>query len=238
MPDEWVGGSASASAASASSVSASAAASVSKLHSNNNGVTNGDGGGEGGPRGGGPVTAAAARPPSSKKKKENLANSDEEEEDAHKMQTTDAMRVPGLSAELNQQITKFDSSEFDVSTDVPNWCRQGEKGEECKFLPFQFWPRWDLFNFARVARLSCSGHSTKRNVQPSNVIVLVTPGNFFFRNGSSENLLTFALGLVLEQHFCSAEGGCNFASLCKRPTNSWPRTAVILDANEYKIKGP
>ena len=26
-----------------------------------------------------------------------------------------AMRVPGLSADLQQQITKFDSSEFDVS---------------------------------------------------------------------------------------------------------------------------
>ena len=28
-----------------------------------------------------------------------------------------AMRVPGLSADLQQQITKFDSSEFDVSLD-------------------------------------------------------------------------------------------------------------------------
>ena len=32
-----------------------------------------------------------------------------------KMQTQDAIRVPGLTADLNQQITKFDSSEFDVS---------------------------------------------------------------------------------------------------------------------------
>ena len=32
-----------------------------------------------------------------------------------KMQT-DVVRVPGLSSDLQQQITKFDSSEFDVST--------------------------------------------------------------------------------------------------------------------------
>ena len=34
------------------------------------------------------------------------------------MQTTDAVRVPGLSADLNQQITKFDSSEFDDDKEV------------------------------------------------------------------------------------------------------------------------
>ena len=35
--------------------------------------------------------------------------------DTSKMQTTDVVRVPGLSQDLQQQITKFDSSEFDVS---------------------------------------------------------------------------------------------------------------------------
>lgn len=37
-----------------------------------------------------------------------------------RMQTTDAIRVPGLSAEINRQITKFDESEFDVSFPVAN----------------------------------------------------------------------------------------------------------------------
>jgi hypothetical protein len=52
-----------------------------------------------------------------------LGEGDQEEEEeelgeggAIIMQTVDAIRVPGLNAELNQQITKFDSSEFDVST--------------------------------------------------------------------------------------------------------------------------
>ena len=31
---------------------------------------------------------------------------------------SDAVRVPGLSHDLQQQITKFDSSEFDVSRDT------------------------------------------------------------------------------------------------------------------------
>ena len=55
-----------------------------------------------------------------KRKKPGAGNAEEEEEAADlpgvvKMQTTDAVRVAGLSADLNQQITKFDSSEFDVS---------------------------------------------------------------------------------------------------------------------------
>ena len=37
---------------------------------------------------------------------------------------SDAVRVPGLSHDLQQQITKFDSSEFDVSSlrvDIFKW---------------------------------------------------------------------------------------------------------------------
>ena len=45
--------------------------------------------------------------------------------DSSKMQT-DVVRVPGLSSDLQQQITKFDSSEFDVSI---------SKNQKVKHLP-------------------------------------------------------------------------------------------------------
>jgi hypothetical protein len=41
-----------------------------------------------------------------------------------KMQT-DVVRVPGLSADLQQQITKFDSSEFDDDKEVPTSDAEG-----------------------------------------------------------------------------------------------------------------
>ena len=47
-------------------------------------------------------------------KKRRRRSSDEGNQGPIKMQT-DVVRVPGLSSDLQQQITKFDSSEFDVS---------------------------------------------------------------------------------------------------------------------------
>ena len=48
-------------------------------------------------------------------KKRRRRSSDADGNGPIKMQT-DVVRVPGLSSDLQQQITKFDSSEFDVST--------------------------------------------------------------------------------------------------------------------------
>jgi len=52
-------------------------------------------------------------------KKRRRRSSDEGNQGPIKMQT-DVVRVPGLSSDLQQQITKFDSSEFDDDKEVPS----------------------------------------------------------------------------------------------------------------------
>ena len=64
--------------------------------------------------GGGSGTAAGTPKKRRRRSSENGGGGGGNGNGPIKMQT-DVVRVPGLSSDLQQQITKFDSSEFDVS---------------------------------------------------------------------------------------------------------------------------
>lgn len=64
------------------------------------------------------VEEAVSEPEQSPKKRKKTSHTD------NKMQT-DVVRVPGLSTDLQQQITKFDSSEFDDDKEVPSTDAEG-----------------------------------------------------------------------------------------------------------------